>query len=1259
MSTKMKCLGAVSAVLAWSGTLFAETRTWVGPTTANTPETAYAWSDAANWQNAEGVAGVPASKDDVVFPNLTAAVYVRLPDSPVEVGRFTAGTGTGMLRLIGEGSFAYGTGTLGGGNFPWFFTACVNGYKGGLVYTAGVHVAGPWTDGSSIISSWSDTNHRLDRYATSSNPLRTDDFPISYQLFPGSGCHNVYGPQSSATNMVSTWSQTAGSPFLTAAAAVRHALPVGTLVTGVGIPEGTYLKRYFDETHLELSAAVTETHSDNALTFAAFTPDVRIHFASFARQGSTTVHTYLFKYRPEDTLRFEFDDFNINNGSVGQNNQLGIASNSSYYPGTYVFHGVTSNNGLVEFLNAHLELAGTVSGGPTVFNDKVVTRFKASDSKVRLTVTNNVVGTIANLTNFVGTLTKDGAGTLNLALADSSSSGTLVVEGGTVTLSARPNGAENAERRSLKSLSLSADSTLVLSNGLTLVVSDVTAVKGAKLSGAGVLRVVHGGSPDLVLENGAKLQLIPDDAQAMLEAPEGEIVGHPAFWLDASKPETLTFTEVNGQNRVTRWNDCRAGEPMFCTNMSARPLFVNGETMDEKYVKIEFVNTNYLNGTQTLVWSDPIYDVRAVFLVENPVDGGGQLLGRCSWRLGNQYYASRGGPFYRDANSNWKSSIVANSIYGSLPVMNGDFFLNGERVKGTKSGYLGPFTQVIEFHSNTNYWANEANRIHGIACDNFGCSYQDVHDASWIRDHNGYQRISECLIYTNSLTYAERAKIAQYLLKKWTGKNISVQDELSVGLAQAGSCDASIEVGAQGVVPLTSLTGNGTVTKTGAGTLYVRQSLNGKLDVREGTAIVRSLTMNGAKDLKLFTEDKPWLHLDADDDDAFVLNPLNGTNFVTRWWNESNSVTNYYVRQVHDSNPLKPTRVVDETTGRRMVDTGPVGSSRGLIMYDDRIATWIGRSSSNNERNGSTNPHTVRSAFIAYSAGRPDGERYGGALLGSYYGSHPQYGFPCYQNTNAELGGRYNPETRYMICNEVHNWGWIELKSWHNDSSADFRLNGMRINPFTTPFTRTTEVFTFRGNQTGSTRKTVTLACQGYDDEGVSGGLKYGEVILTTNRIDDAARENIENYLRVKWRGETIPGFSRATFDSIAVAEGAVLEQRGEGGFVTASLEGGGRIRGDVTTAADATFAVDATEGVPCLAVDGVLDLSAGGMLAIDGLGEALADDLYPIATAEDLVFSAENWTVPSMKGRSLRLVVSGNTLSLRVTRNGTYLIFR
>jgi hypothetical protein len=104
-------------------------------------------------------------------------------------------------------------------------------------------------------------------------------------------------------------------------------------------------------------------------------------------------------------------------------------------------------------------------------------------------------------------------------------------------------------------------------------------------------------------------------------------------------------------------------------------------------------------------------------------------------------------------------------------VIHGKCYLNGVDVSDSPF-YNGKVMQLIEHHVNTNYMSGSS--IRNLAADAFGAGYENVSDDNYnyIRRNNGGMRIAECIVFTNTLSYAERVKIGTYLMNKWLGKKM-------------------------------------------------------------------------------------------------------------------------------------------------------------------------------------------------------------------------------------------------------------------------------------------------------------------------------------------------------------------------------------------------------------------------------------------------------------------------------------------------------
>ena len=109
------------------------------------------------------------------------------------------------------------------------------------------------------------------------------------------------------------------------------------------------------------------------------------------------------------------------------------------------------------------------------------------------------------------------------------------------------------------------------------------------------------------------------------------------------------------------------------------------------------------------------------------------------------------------------------------------------------------------------------------------------------------------------------------------------------------------------------------------------------------------------------------------------------------------------------------------------------------------------------------------------------------------------------------------------------------------------------------------------------------------------------------------------------------------------------------------SLGGGGTVNGSVKllTGGGLTAVVDESGAVEGLAVNGAVDLTAGGEVVFTGQVDRLRPGRYALVTATSLAFGGE-WTCESpSKSLSTSLRASGDTVYLNVATVGTMLLFK
>jgi hypothetical protein len=291
------------------------------------------------------------------------------------------------------------------------------------------------------------------------------------------------------------------------------------------------LKRIFPDGCIELSVPAAETIDGNTVTFAAFSPVVKHSIKLLQRSGGGAGLLKLMKYREEDVMRFEIVSIIDHNVGV-----YTFDTDAGYVPGTFVIRPIDATKNSVALGTCHIEFAPPSSGSATPGFPNLVIRQVDSASQSRLSVTNGVCARIGGITNLVGKVVKDGEGTLQFALCNKASvrSGTITVKEGVLELFDNVSG----EAGGIGTLAVSNGATLKLpSQGVAA--GSVAFENGAVVSG-GLLIVPMGTDLSGVsFVNGASVRFDGADDLVVLEAPDGEIVGNPAFHVDVMNTESM------------------------------------------------------------------------------------------------------------------------------------------------------------------------------------------------------------------------------------------------------------------------------------------------------------------------------------------------------------------------------------------------------------------------------------------------------------------------------------------------------------------------------------------------------------------------------------------------------------------------------------------------------------------------------------------------------------------------------------------------
>ena len=1234
---KFACAAFAGVAALSAGVAFAANGVWKN-TTLGSAEAPLDYSLEGNWEEGAVASGVGATAD---FSIATSGKrFVRIPEG-LTLGKAVGYGGSESTTILVGGQLltlqmaTSGSNSQGSLNYKTYGTVCTLPYAALIDAPRGLDlcccsVAGDVRIGAQFFRGTGGNNAiRLDYYANAVGGARTNAVygatdAVAWEWVVSDGSLDYYAPRASATALVGTWSQTDGSAILTPVG-TPNTVCVGTSVTGAGILPGTFVRRVYKPSNvIELSQPVEGTLSENSVTFAPQRVACLQYVPVLRRQGSNAINFNVNKYGEADDVVFEVGSLV---GGVAKGTTF---SSSTAYYSTLVVHDGYGFTQPITF--AKMNVVFAEAADPTHQGLPRAKMSIAASTSPSVTVESGLTAAIGTLVNVVGTMKKRGGGVLSAALDSATeSAGTIRVEEGTFQLTETVGG----EPATVESVFVAAGAKLVLPpEGLK--VGTLVAEDGAEIAGAAkiwILKPADSSFSGVTLSGGASLGLVPSSGSApVLSVPEAEVVGHPAFWVDASKLASLTYDESTKE--VTRWNDCRAGETTFASNIVLKPKLVVDANGAGQYVKLTRTNAYVLQETETLVWSRGFTGVQAVFLVQDPADGGGIILGRTEERFPAATYGfTQGGPFYR-AQANATGVPLVNSAYSAKNVREGRFYMNGEAWSGTTRGYPGPGYVVVESHPTS-----------GTVADAFGCGYTSgIKDGAGL---NGGMRIAECIVYTNALTYAERLKVAQYLSRKWRGCDI-VYDEMPDGepglKTIAGGNDVSLAVEDGGTAEIEGIGIGGTFTKTGAGTLYVDSVTRGALRIEEGDAVIRSMSFTKAD----VPSDGTWCHFDASDTNTMTFSVVNGTNFVTKVLDvNGNGVSLQPSNRPKTENKAYPwLRMNGSPTGLPLYDLGPLTHADGAWANPNpqRTPDFVsatGNHFSNDNYNGSAAPK-LKSCFIMY------GSEYGGnSLLGSRGNSHFGYGF-----SHAQSADNSTP---------IWNGTSSQIASVYNNRAGLYTtLNGERFNPFATPFSLGFDVFAYGSDC--YPRQTQSLAIAGYDND--VNGLLYGEIILYTRYVGAAVSRWIEAYLMKKWLGRDLPGYAKATPDALIVAEGSTVTVSGAGVIATKAIGGGGTVNGKVVLTANAKIVAKVTAdglAIGQMALSDELDLSLGGTVTLDGDANKVTPGDYVLVSSASETTGA--WTLDNSftacSRRVFSLTVQPGKIVLHVMKRGTLIRVR
>ncbi len=1085
---------------------------------------------------------------------------------------------------------------------------------------------------------------RLDRYATSSDPVRTDDFKAT-GIYRGSGGMYFIGP-GKGTAHSGTWTVTAGSPFVTRVQTTPVIAPGAVVTCGDVFPEGTFVKRVFSDTWIELSSAASAgaTSGDMELSFAAISPKATITIPDLRMATYVTTYTAFAQPDKDGDFRVVASNLVATSSAYGPIPFLPHVANTFGYPATIVIHdaawsssGYHQNAKCLLFLmgECHIEFAETGRTGARSGIPQGTATSYVKNTTTRITVTNGIDAAIGLVTNFYNTIVKDGAGSLELGLTNNvaKNTGKIVVAEGSVVL---PEG--------------SWVKTVAISNGASLKIDGTfepetfISEPGAKICGNGTLVLPDVSyMSDLVFEDDAKVKFKTNTGDGFVRnVPEYRVVGIPAFWVDASQVSTMTFKDDDGVN-IARVNDVRKTSEddgyLFATNHTLYPtLAKNG---DGSANNIDFgarnASATMIEQVRDLFWSEPITNIWAIFMVQDTSRGGGQFLGS-SARL--KAAAGRStSDFVRDASTSWAGPVfhTGNSGTYQKALINGLFYCNGIlRHPFSGYSYVGGSCGMNGGSDRYTPHVSEAYPLLPVAADCFAFD-------SGLANRNGNKRVCEMIIYTNKLTQAERLAVCGYLMDKWLGCDVTcdVQTNLvkSVSLA---SDPPGFVVDDGELLYAGNVSGSGRFAKSGNGTMYV-DYLDGhsaNVVVSEGVLEVNSCSVPAADDIP---SDGLLFRMDATRRDLMRTTEENGVERIERWFSAHDGNTRWakYAYGGTDSSTNSAIYRANMLNGNAMLDFGTafmksVNKSISGMQY---------------------NRVTIRSVFMVQNTSN------GGAVLvgdtstwskggimrnGWYLGNATGGGY---------LLGDFSDWSNVLVMNGSGRFDVLEAPG-----GSRTRLNGEWICPGTSGYSGGNDLLSF------VSYLPITSDAYGYSNGyGVyCGGGMLGEYIAYSRGLSDRDALKVEAYLRKKWFNADTPGFTPAVASNLTIAAGATLNISGGAPMtVKGTFSGGGTVSGALALAADAVIEVPVApnDTIQPVTISGTVDLSNGGTVRLVGDARRLRGDYTLVSCPSLTAASAGAWTVEFVGARDsackyiafatdgafvLRVMPPGITISFR-----------
>lgn len=558
--------------------------------------------------------------------------------------------------------------------------------------------------------------------------------------------------------------------------------------------------------------------------------------------------------------------------------------------------------------------------------------------------------------------------------------------------------------------------------------------------------------------------------------------------LDASAAETFTTDVADGRTFVTDWRDAdgRAisaksvdslGRPFLATDAATgKPIVDFG-----KYGNYQLIDDPVLGRTASLKLDVRLDGVRELFIVFRDKEGGTthpQFVGYSLREADRMFLRTGNGELFR------------NNHVCQMPLRAGEIRVNDRAEPANAPDDYTRRLTVVSAGLNTNF-TNAVAPVQWIA-------------GAEENARNGGIQIAELVLYTNTLTTAQRRQNNAALMRKWLPAAEAVPWDYGAVWFEQKDPVLDVATGTVAVRELMLADGTQKIVKTGAGTLVLKRMTPNRSDIH---IEVRAGNVCFVDDVEKTADPRPaadpFCWFDATAQASFEMDEA-GTGIAR--WHDRRDGTNHYgqalaLARPNTKSPLladdagaylaHPTFDAAAADGRGMVDLGAflsntknvsdTGDTSSLRLYKDGVKQEAGNSD-------------MREGYLVYYKKVDDAQfiasdNYVVFQLTGYNGSKDLIAKELYCHTRT-IGGYWRYDGKVVDPCACPNTA-------HEVHILSFRLaHKLGINAF--------------ASDRGSTQWQL-------------GGLKLGEVIYYDRLLSDQERRDTEAYLFRKWKGTPPP----------------------------------------------------------------------------------------------------------------------------------------